>query len=196
MRITGRHLFIAIMAGALAALAVLFACQASKDDALVRPTAPPGGILLRGAGATFPSVLYMRWFQEYEKQHPDTVVSYDAVGSGEGVRRFIGSGVDPDEQIDFGASDAAMRDEDMARTPSGAILIPMTAGGVALAYDLPGFEGDLKLSRKAYAGIFLGQIKNWNDPIIQKTNPGASLPKLTITTVVRSDGSGTTFART
>jgi phosphate transport system substrate-binding protein len=189
--------FAILLALALAGLVLLNGCQASKDDsALSKPVAPPGGVLLRGAGATFPSVLYLRWFNEYQKQHPDTVISYDAVGSGEGVRRFMGVGVDNDDQIDFGASDAAMRDEDMARTPAGALLIPMTAGGVALAYDLPGFEGDLKLSRKAYAGIFLGQIKNWNDPIIQKSNPGVSLPKLTITTVVRAESSGTTFALT
>jgi phosphate transport system substrate-binding protein len=162
----------------------------------VKPVVPPGGVLLRGAGATFPSVLYARWFDAYQQQHPDAVITYQAVGSGEGVRRFVGSGVDSDDQIEFGASDAAMRDEEIARTSGGALLIPLTAGSVALAYDLPGFEGDLKLSRKAYAGIFLGQIRNWNDPLIQKTNPGAKLPNLTIATVVRADSSGTTFAFT
>ena len=179
------------------ALLLLSGCKAGKDDAaLAKPAVPPGGVLLRGAGATFPSVLYQQWFAAYQQQHPDTVITYEAVGSGEGVRRFVGAGVDDDEQIDFGASDAAMRDEDIARTPSGALLLPMTAGSVALAYNLPGLQGDLKLSRKAYAGIFLGQIKNWNDPLIQKTNPGVKLPNLTITTVVRADGSGTTFAFT
>lgn len=179
------------------ALVQLSGCKASGDaEAPAKPVVPPGGVLLRGAGATFPSVLYMRWFDAYQKQHPDAVITYQAVGSGEGVRRFVGSGVDSDDQIDFGASDAAMRDEDIARTPAGALLIPMTAGSVALAYDLPGFEGDLRLSRKAYAGIFLGQVKNWNDPLIQQTNPGVKLPNLTITTVVRADSSGTTFAFT
>ncbi len=186
-----------LLALVLPALVLLAGCHASKDETvLTKPSVPPGGVLLRGAGATFPSVLYLRWFADYQKQHPDTVITYQAVGSGEGVRRFIGSGVDSDDQIDFGASDAAMRDDDIARTASGALLIPMTAGSVALAYDLPGFQGDLKLSRKAYTGIFLGQIKNWNDPLIQKTNPGVLLPKLSITTVVRADGSGTTFAFT
>jgi len=147
--------------------------------------------MLRGAGATFPSVLYLRWFDAYQKEHPDTVVTYEAVGSGEGVRRFIGAGVVDAEQVDFGASD-----EEMARTTHGALLIPMTAGSVAIAYDLPGFEGDLKLSRQALAGIFLGAIRKWNDPLLQKCNPGAKLPNLTITTVVRADASGTTFALT
>jgi phosphate transport system substrate-binding protein len=186
-----------LVALAFSALIMVANCHAAKDDSsLARPSVPPGGVLLRGAGASFPSVLYLRWFAEYQKQHPDTVITFQPVGSGEGVRRFIGAGVDDDDQIDFGASDAAMGDDDIARTASGALLVPMTAGSVALAYDLPGFPSDLKLSRKAYAGIFLGQIKNWNDPVIQKANPGAKLPNLTITTVVRADGSGTTFAFT
>jgi phosphate transport system substrate-binding protein len=197
MRRLGKRFFVMLLALTLTALVQFSGCKASKDaSAPVKPSVPPGGVLLRGAGATFPSVLYLRWFATYQKQHPDTVITYEAVGSGEGVQRFVGAGVDKDDQIEFGASDAAMRDEEIARTPSGAILIPLTAGGVALAYNLPGFDSDLRLSRKAYAGIFLGQIKNWNDPLIQKTNPGARLPNLTITTVVRADSSGTTFALT
>ena len=197
MRKIYQYSSVRFLALALAALALLSGCKASKNDsARVKPVAPPGGVLVRGAGATFPSVLYLRWFDAYQKQHPDTALAYEAVGSGEGVRRFVGIGVEDNDQVDFGASDAAMRDEDIVRTPAGALLIPMTAGGVALAYNLPGFEGDLKLSRKAYTGIFLGQIKNWNDPLIQKSNPGRKLPNLTITTVVRADGSGTTFAFT
>jgi phosphate transport system substrate-binding protein len=72
----------------------------------------------------------------------------------------------------------------------------MTAGSVVLAYNLPDFQGELRLSRKAYAGIFSGEIRNWNDPLIAKTNPGVKLPKLTINTVVRQDSSGTTYAFT
>jgi phosphate transport system substrate-binding protein len=185
------------MALALIALVMFAGCRASRDDSVrVKPYVPPGGVLLRGAGATFPSVLYLRWFSTYQKQHPETVIAYEPVGSGEGIRRFVGTGVDGDEQIDFGASDSAMRDEEIAQTPSGVLLLPLIGGSVALAYNLPGVQGGLKLSRKAYAGIFLGQIKNWNDPLIQNTNPGVTLPDLTITTVVRSDNSGTTFAFT
>jgi phosphate transport system substrate-binding protein len=197
MRKILKGLMVRLLALTLAACALLSGCKASRDVSVrVKPVVPPGGVLLRGAGATFPSVLYLRWFDAYQKQHPDTVISYEAVGSGEGVRRFVGAGVEDDDQIEFGASDAAMRDEEMAHTASGALLIPMTAGGVALAYNLPGFDGDLKLSRKAYTGIFLGQIRNWNDPVIQRSNPGKKLPNLTITTVVRADSSGTTFAFT
>lgn len=113
--------FLVMLLAAPMALAQFSACKASKDaSGAVKPVVPPGGVLLRGAGATFPSVLYLRWFSAYQKQHPDAVITYDAVGSGEGIRRFIGTGVDNDSQIDFGASDAAMRDEEIAHTPSGA----------------------------------------------------------------------------
>jgi len=175
--------------------AVLCGCSpAGREDAGVQP--PAGGILLRGAGATFPSLVYKKWFAEYRAAHPDVAISYDVVGSGEGVRRFIGNGLKEEEKVDFGASDAAMTDEQMAQVAKGALLVPATAGSVVLAYNLPKFQGELKLSRAAYAGIFLGRIKNWNDPMIAAANPGAVLPKLTIVTVARQDASGTTFAFT
>jgi phosphate transport system substrate-binding protein len=158
--------------------------------------APAGGVLVKGAGATFPSLLYRRWFANYQDSHPKTVVTYDSVGSGEGIRRFIGKNVKEEDKVDFGASDAAMKDEEIAQVTQGVLLLPVTAGSVVLAYNLPEFEGDLKLSRKAYAGIFLGEVKNWNDPLIAETNPDAKLPKLTIAVVVRSDSSGTTYAFT
>jgi phosphate transport system substrate-binding protein len=167
-----------------------------RDAEQAKPVVPPGGILLQGAGATFPSILYQQWFERYQTTHPNRVVAYAAVGSGEGVRRFIGAGVDDGDRIDFGASDAAMSDDDMTKVPGGAILVPATAGSVAVAYNLPEVPANLRLSRQAYAGIFLGEIRNWNDPRIAKTNPGVKLPNLTIVTVVRQDSSGTTFAFT
>ena len=118
------------------------------------------------------------------------------VGSGEGVRRFIGKNVKDEGKIDFGASDSALSDAEIALVGQGVLMVPISAGGVVLAYNLPGFEGELKLSRKAYAGIFLGEITNWNDKPIAQSNPGVNLPDLDITTVVRQDGSGTTYAFT
>ncbi len=168
----------------------------SKDTKEEKPKAPPGGIILRGAGATFPAWLYERWFEVYQNDHPKTIISYDRVGSGEGIRRFIGKNVKEEDRVDFGASDAAMSDDDIDQVPDGVVLLPMTAGSVALAYSLPDLEGDLKLSRKAYAGIFLGEIKYWNDPAIAITNPGIRLPRISIMTVVRQDKSGTTYAFT
>lgn len=186
--------------GALVATASLLlsvGCAASPGaKANPKIEVPPGAVLLRGAGATFPSVLYKNWFSAYQKSHPQTVIAYDAVGSGEGVRRFVDVKVAKEEEVDFGASDAAMTDEQIARVSTGARLLPMTAGSIAIAYNLPNFAGELKLSRAALAGIFEGEIKTWDDSRIARTNPGVHLPKLTIVTVVRQDSSGTTFAFT
>jgi phosphate transport system substrate-binding protein len=167
-----------------------------KDNGRPPPVVPSGGTLLQGAGATFPEVLYDTWFRQYQAAHPNDVITYDAVGSGEGVRRFIGGrSLEEGEGVDFGASDAAMRDEEMTMVPAGVVLVPLTAGSVALAYNLPGIA-ELRLSRAAYVGLFTGQIKKWNDSLIARANPGMSLPNLTVSTVVRQDGSGTTFAFT
>jgi phosphate transport system substrate-binding protein len=167
-----------------------------KPAEQMRPEVPTGGTLLQGAGATFPSILYKQWFEQYHAAHPDRIVSYDAVGSGEGIRRFLGRDLGGDERVDFGASDAAISADEQAAAPDGALLVPATAGSVVIAYNLPGVAADLRLSREAYAGIFLGEITNWNDRRIAKANPGVRLPDLSIVTVVRQDGSGTTFAFT
>ncbi|MBU3665050.1 MAG: phosphate ABC transporter substrate-binding protein PstS [Chthoniobacterales bacterium] len=144
---------------------------------------------LSGAGATFPAPLYQRWGNEYHAKNPGVEVNYQSVGSGAGVKNFL-QGV-----VDFGASDAAMSDEEIAKAPRGAVMIPLTAGSVVLAYNLPGVEG-LKLSREALAGIFLGTVTKWNDPLLAKDNPAAKLPDAPITVAYRSDGSGTTFVFT
>jgi phosphate transport system substrate-binding protein len=178
----------------VALAAILAGCSRAEPE--VQAKVPPGAILLIGAGATFPSVLYNRWFAVYHDTNPKIVIKYAAVGSGEGIRRFIGKNLAEEEKVDFGASDAAMSDADIARADNNALMIPVTAGCVVLAYNLPGFEGRLKLSRRAYTGIFLGEIKKWNDPLIAESNPGVKLPNLTIVTAVRQDGSGTTFAFT
>jgi len=177
----------------LVSLANLVGCNANTP-AKMKPGVPASGVLLVGAGATFPSLLYKEWFATYHQAHPNAVITYDAVGSGEGIRRFLGRNVQDEERVDFGASDAAMQDNEIAQVPEGVVLLPATAGGVALAYNLPDVQGDLRLPRRAYVGIFLGEIKSWNDPLIAAANPGLKLPKLTIATVVRADASGTTFA--
>ena len=176
---------------------LLAACSASTPH----PTAsdaklPTGSTQLTGAGATFPSLLYNRWFTVYHDAHPTTFIKYAAVGSGEGVRRFIGSNVRDEEKIDFGASDFAMSDAELAQANNDTLLLPATAGCVVLAYNLPTLRTDLKLSRRAYAGIFLGEIKNWNDPLIAQSNPGVKLPNISVVTAVREDNSGTTAAFT
>ncbi|MGB7791269.1 MAG: phosphate ABC transporter substrate-binding protein PstS [Terrimicrobiaceae bacterium] len=144
---------------------------------------------LSGAGATFPAPLYQRWAVEYNKLQPKVQVNYQSVGSGAGVKQFIQG------TVDFGASDAAMSDEEIAKVKQGAVMIPATAGSIVIAYNLPDVT-DLKFSRDAYAAIFLGKVTKWNDPAIAKDNPGVKLPDLPINVAVRSDGSGTTFVFT
>lgn len=144
---------------------------------------------LAGAGATFPAPLYQRWAFEYNKKVPGVQVNYQSIGSGAGVKNFL-QGV-----VDFGASDAAMTDEEMAKSPRGTVLIPATAGSVVMAYNLPAVP-TLNLTRAALAGIFLGKIKKWNDPAIAAANPDAKLPDQAINVAYRSDGSGTTFVFT
>ena len=144
---------------------------------------------LSGAGASFPAPLYQRWAVEYNKLQPKVQVNYQSVGSGAGVKQFSQG------TVDFAASDAAMSDEEIEKVKQGVVMIPATAGSVVIAYNLPEIK-DLKLSRDAYAGIFLGKITKWNDPAIAKDNPGVNLPDLPINVSYRSDGSGTTFVFT
>jgi phosphate transport system substrate-binding protein len=144
---------------------------------------------LQGAGASFPAPLYSKWFKSYSAAHAGVQIDYQSVGSGSGVKAVI------DKTVDFGASDAAMSPEEIAQVPGGVQLLPMTAGSIVLSYNLEGVTG-LKLSRKAYAGIFLGEVKKWNDPSIAATNKDVKLPDLPINVVVRADSSGTTFVFT
>jgi phosphate transport system substrate-binding protein len=144
---------------------------------------------LNGAGATFPAPLYQRWIAEFTKANPNVQINYQAVGSGTGITNFT-QGI-----VNFAGSDAAMTDEQIAKVKQGVVLIPATAGSIVMAYNLPGVE-NLKLSRDAYVGIFLGKITKWNDPTIAKANEGVKLPDTAITVCERSDGSGTTFVFT
>ena len=175
------------------ALATLIALAlASAGPAALAPAAESakGTLLLRGAGATFPAPLYEKWIQAYRRENPDVVITYEVVGSSEGQRRYLA------DRVDFGASDAALSDEQMAGVKSGARLVPVTAGIVVLAYNVPGLGGPLRLSREVCAEIFAGRITTWNDARIRAANPDANLANRTIAVVARQDGSGTTFAFT
>jgi phosphate transport system substrate-binding protein len=161
-------------------------CSPSRND-----NTPPREVLsLHGAGATFPAPLYEQWLAEYHKRHPEVHLRYEAIGSGGGILRFMA------EAVDFGASDAAMTDGDMAQVGRGVQLVPVVAGSIVLAYHLPEWGGTLRLTRDVYADIFLGKITRWDDPRIQTLNPAVALPSTAMTVVVRQDGSGTTFALT
>ena len=169
-----KHISLIAIGAALAALSTGSAVQAQQ---------------LSGAGASFPAPLYQRWGAEYSKLHPAVQVNYQSVGSGAGVKNFI-QGV-----VDFGASDAAMSDADIAKVAKGAVLIPATAGEIVFAYNLPGVD-KLNLSREVMAGIYLGTVTKWDDALIVKDNPGVKLPSLPIQVAYRSDGSGTTYVFT
>ena len=145
---------------------------------------------LKGSGASFPFPLYGRWFKDYSKTNGEVIIDYQAKGSGAGIKDFV------NKTVDFAASDAAMTDDEMKSVDTGVQLLPMTAGKIVLAYNVPDGPTELKLSREAYTKIFLGQITKWNDPVIAKANPGATLPDKDITVVRRADSSGTTFVFT
>lgn len=144
-----------------------------------------GNVSLTGAGASFPAPLYQNWFVQLNQEIPKLQVNYQSVGSGAGVEQFTQG------TVDFGASDVGMKDEEIAKVKNGVILLPMTAGSIAVAYNLPGVE-ELKLPRDVYVGIFDGTINKWNDPKIVAANPDLKLPNSPITVVHRADGSGTT----
>lgn len=145
-----------------------------------------GEVSLTGLGASFPAPLYQNWAVGLNRVHSNIRVDYQSQGSGAGIENFIQG------NVDFAASDIAMKDEDIPKVQRGVLMLPMTAGSIVLTYNLPGVPEGLKLSRDVYVGIFSGQIRRWNDPKIVALNPGVTLPDQGITVVHRSDGSGTT----
>lgn len=152
--------------------------------ALVAGTATAGdALLINGAGATFPFPLYSKWFAEFQKTNPDLNFNYQSIGSGGGIQQITAG------TVDFGASDAPMRDEQLAKAP-GMVHIPTVMGAVVVTWN--GTFQSLKLTPELVAGIYMGKILRWNDAAIAAVNPGAALPDVAITVVHRSDGSGTT----
>jgi phosphate transport system substrate-binding protein len=175
-----RRLFLS--AAAAAPCAGLLGCLPAGDD-----------ITLQGSGATFPAPLYKRWFLEYYRAHPEVRINYTPIGSGAGIRQFTAG------LVSFGASDAGMSKKEIDKLPrdfDGVRLLPLTAGSIVLSYNLPGVAEAVRLSRKAYLGIFLREITAWDDAEIARCNPGVRLPDTPITVVTRADSSGTTYAFT
>ena len=145
--------------------------------ALIAPV--HAGQRLSGAGASFPSKVYTRWFADFSKENGGHRVNYQAVGSGSGRKAFL------DETVDFGASDDPMKDADIAKAKRGLVQIPMTGGTIAFGYNMPGC--DLKLTQEQAVQVAIGEINNWSQV-------GCDDQKMTW--VYRSDGSGTTAAFT
>lgn len=150
--------------------------------------AQPQGQGITGAGASFPQPIYAQWAQAFQAASGGQV-NYQSIGSSGGVKQITA------KTVDFGASDAPMKAEDLEK--NGLIQFPTVVGGVVPIVNIEGIApGQLKLTGEVLADIYLGNIKNWNDPKIAALNEGAKLPDAPITTVFRADGSGTTFGFT
>jgi phosphate transport system substrate-binding protein len=144
------------------------------------------GILINGAGATFPYPLYSKWFSEYAKIDKSVKFNYQSIGSGGGIKQVSA------QTVDFGASDKFLSDKELAAAPGKLLHIPTVMGAVVVTYNIPGVGKGLKLSSEDVANIYLGKITMWNDKRIADDNKGVNLPAKPIIVVHRSDGSGTT----
>jgi phosphate transport system substrate-binding protein len=173
----------------LAVVAVAFSIASGTSASFGQTVTASNSVLLRGAGSTFAAPLYKRWIEEYAVTRPSVAIAYEAVGSGEGVRRFLA------DAVDFAGSDETLPDSDSAKA-GGAIMMPATAGMIVIAYNIPGVTSEIKLPRDVYVDIFAGAIRRWDDPRIKAVNPGINFPPREITIVARQDRSGTTAAFT
>lgn len=155
----------------LAVIAVLSGSAAAAD--------------ITGAGSTFVLPIFSKWSADYSAL-TGTRVNYQSIGSGSGIIQIKNA------TVDFGASDAPLKPEELAKLNMGQF--PLVIGGIVPVVNIDGIQpGELRFTGSILADIFLGKIKNWNDPAIANINPGLKLPNAAITVVHRSDGSGTTF---
>jgi phosphate transport system substrate-binding protein len=145
---------------------------------------------INAAGASFPAVIYQKWFDEYHKMHADVQVNYQSIGSGGGIAQLTAG------TVDFGASDVPMTDEQISKMTVKPFHFPSVLGGVVPTYNIAGVTQEIKFTAETLSGIFLGGITKWDDPRLAKDNPGVKLPSADIQVVHRSDGSGTTFVWT
>ena len=161
---------------------MLASCGSSSDKGSEKSAGRKAS--LTAAGATFPMPYYNMVFKKYTNQ-TGVQITYGGIGSGGGIRSLA------DRVVDFGATDAYLEDNELAEMPAQVVHIPTVIGAVVIAYNLPGVEG-LKLTDELLEKIFLGEITNWNDPLIKKNNPEINFPNLQVNVIYRSDGSGTT----
>jgi len=182
MKMKTRTVLTALLIAGLATIP-LAGCGSSGSN-------PNAEVMLQGAGATFPNPIYQKWFSEYNKITPNARFDYQSIGSGGGIKQISA------KTVDFGGSDAPMKDEELKSAPSEILHIPTVLGAVVLTYNVPTVSGDLKLTPDGIAGIFLGKITRWNDPAISASNAGMNFPDAPINVVRRSDGSGTSYVWT
>ncbi len=161
------------------------ACTRTPLPSRAVPAAPSATpTLVNGAGSTFVFPLLSKVFSDYVRVDPRVRFNYQSIGSGAGIRQIT------DRTVDFGASDAPLTDEQLAKAPD-ILHLPIVLGAVAVAYNLPS-KPALRLTPDLLAGLYLGEITRWNDPRIAAVNPGVSLPSLPVAVIHRADGSGTT----
>jgi len=158
----------------LTALGALVACNSGNNN-----------VTLSGAGSTFVNPVMTRWTFDFSQRHSNVHINYQSIGSGGGIQQVKA------QTVDFGASDAALTDQQLAGMRP-VIQIPESAGPVCITYNLPNLQQSLRLSPEVLAGLFLGTIRNWQDPKVAKDNPGVKLPSVPVVISHRSDGSGTT----
>jgi len=146
---------------------------------------PAAAVEISGAGATFPYPIYAKWADTYKKE-TGVGLNYQSIGSGGGIKQIEA------KTVTFGATDAPLTGEDLNKF--GLVQFPMVMGAIVPVVNIEGMKpGELVLDGPTLAEIFLGKLKNWDDPAIKALNPNAKLPSQAIAVVHRSDGSGTTF---
>ncbi len=157
---------------ALAAFGLSFAGAASAQE-------------ITGAGASFPAPLYSKWAADYNKA-TGVKINYQSVGSGAGMRQIEA------KTVDFGASDAPLKDDELAK--KNLVQFPTVIGGVVPVINIKGLNpGQVRMNGQVLGDIFLGKITKWNDAALKALNPSVNLPDADISPVRRADGSGTTF---
>ena len=183
------------LSAAFIALTFAAACSGdgsrkSADGSPAAKTSTTGGADLTGAGATFPTPLYSKWFSDYAAKS-GVKINYQSIGSGGGIRQLS------EQTVDFGATDAPMSDAELAKAKGGAVMhIPTALGAVVVTYNLAELSAPLMLTGEVVAAIYQGQITRWNDARIAALNPSLKLPASDILVVHRSDGSGTSYVFT
>ena len=189
MRKTLRLLAASLAVGAVAVGAAACGSSSSSSGSSGGSTTSGSSSVLIGAGSTFVAPLVSQWEAAYVKTPAAVTITYGAVGSGGGIDAITA------RSVDFGASDAPLTSDQVTACKS-CVQIPWALGATTVDYNVKGAPNNLKLTGKVLADIFLGNIKQWNDPAIAALNPGVSLPSTHITPIYRSDGSGTSFVFT
>ncbi len=173
---------LSMLAAAALVGALTFAVSCNSNSS--KPSASESNHIT-GAGSTFVYPIMTKWIEQFQQSNQGVQINYQSIGSGGGIQQ-LKKGL-----VDFGASDAALSDDQLKTMPA-LVQIPESAGPVCITYNLPELKQPLHLTGAALAGIYLGTVKTWHDPLITKSNPGVKLPNTAIVVAHRSEGSGTT----